>query len=122
MFDISFSELLVISIVALIVIGPEKLPKVARTAGAFMGRLQRFVTQVKEEVNREARFEELQKLQQEIEHGVQQVETGLNSEVQKIVEEPKPKVRAKTKTSPKKMATDAKPAKKITARKPKADI
>ena len=66
MFDISFSELLVIAVVALIVIGPEKLPKVARTLGALTGRMQRYVAQVKEEVNREARFEELQKLQQEI--------------------------------------------------------
>ena len=64
--------MLVIAIVALIVIGPEKLPKVARTAGAFFGRLQRFVTQVKDEVNRESRFEELQKLQQEVQSGLQQ--------------------------------------------------
>jgi sec-independent protein translocase protein TatB len=71
-FDISFSELLVISVVALVVIGPEKLPKVARTAGAFFGRLQRFVTQVKEEVNRETRFAELQTLQQEVQSGLQQ--------------------------------------------------
>ncbi|SDK66406.1 sec-independent protein translocase protein TatB [Methylophilus rhizosphaerae] len=72
MFDISFSELLVIAIVALVVIGPEKLPKVARTAGAFLGRLQRFVAQVKEEVNREARFAELQKLQDEVQSSLQQ--------------------------------------------------
>lgn len=72
MFDISFSELLVIAIVALVVIGPEKLPKVARTAGAFFGRLQRFVAQVKEEVNREARFAELQKLQDEMKSSLQQ--------------------------------------------------
>ena len=66
MFDVSFSELVVIAIVALIVIGPEKLPKVARTLGAIMGRMQKYVAQVKEEVNREVRFEELQQLQQEI--------------------------------------------------------
>jgi len=71
-FDISFSELLVIALVALVVIGPEKLPKVARTAGAFFGRLQRFVTQVKDEVNRETRFAELQTLQQEVQSGLQQ--------------------------------------------------
>lgn len=74
MFDVSFSELFVIAVVALLVIGPEKLPKVARTMGAFMGRMQRYVAQVKEEVNREVRFEELQKLQQEIK---QSVETNL---------------------------------------------
>ena len=71
MFDIAFSELLVIAIVALLVIGPEKLPKVARTVGAFTGRMQRYVAQVKEEVNREVRFEELQKLQQEIKQSVE---------------------------------------------------
>jgi sec-independent protein translocase protein TatB len=80
-FDISFSELLIIAIVALIVIGPEKLPKLARTAGAFTGRLQRFLAQVKEEVNREARFEELQKLQQEVKDSVNKVESGIHAEV-----------------------------------------
>lgn len=63
---------MVIAFVALVVIGPEKLPKVARTAGAFFGRLQRFVTQVKDEVNREARFAELQSLQQEVKSSLQQ--------------------------------------------------
>lgn len=67
MFDVSFSELMIIAVVALIVIGPEKLPKVARTLGALTGRMQRYVAQVKEEVNREVRFQELQQLQQEIE-------------------------------------------------------
>jgi sec-independent protein translocase protein TatB len=65
-FDVSFSELLVIAFVALIVIGPEKLPRVARTLGALVGRMQRYLAEVKEEVNREARFEELQQLQNEI--------------------------------------------------------
>jgi len=63
---------MVIAFVALVVIGPEKLPKVARTAGAFFGRLQRFVTQVKDEVNRESRFAELQTLQQEVQSSLQQ--------------------------------------------------
>lgn len=72
MFDISFSELMVVAFIALVVIGPEKLPKVARTAGAFFGRLQRFVTQVKDEVNREARFAELQTLQQEVKSSLKQ--------------------------------------------------
>lgn len=66
MFDIAFSELVVIAIVALIVIGPEKLPKVARTLGALTGRMQKYMAQIKEEVNRESRFAELQKLQDEI--------------------------------------------------------
>ena len=71
MFDVSFSELMVVAVVALIVIGPEKLPKVARMAGAFAGRMQRYVAQVKEEINREVRFEELQKLQEEIKQSVE---------------------------------------------------
>jgi sec-independent protein translocase protein TatB len=79
-FDVSFSELFVIAVVALLVIGPEKLPKVARTMGAFMGRMQRYVAQVKEEVNREVRFEELQKLQEEIK---QSVESNLVKPVEK---------------------------------------
>lgn len=66
-----------IALVALVVIGPEKLPKVARTAGAFFGRLQRFAMQVKDEVNRESRFAELQKLQEE-------VKTSLEDEVAEL--------------------------------------
>jgi sec-independent protein translocase protein TatB len=81
MFDVSFSELLVIAVVALLVIGPEKLPKVARTLGALMGRMQRYVAQVKEEVNREVRFEELQKLQQEIKQTVEQESVALQTSI-----------------------------------------
>ncbi len=81
MFDISFSELLVIAVIALLVIGPEKLPKVARTIGALMGRMQRYVGQVKEEVNRELRFEELQKLQQEIKQSVETAQTNIQHQV-----------------------------------------
>jgi sec-independent protein translocase protein TatB len=62
---------MVIAVVALLVIGPEKLPKIARTVGAFTGRMQRYVAQVKDEINREVRFEELQKLQQEIKQSVE---------------------------------------------------
>lgn len=80
MFDISFSELLIIGIVALLVIGPEKLPKVARTVGAFTGRLQRYVGQIKEEVNREMRFEELQKLQQEIKAQANQLQDSVQTQ------------------------------------------
>ena len=79
MFDVSFSEVLVIGVVALLVIGPEKLPKVARTVGAFAGRMQRYVAQVKEEVNREVRFEELQKLQLEIKQSVEQQSSAVQS-------------------------------------------
>jgi sec-independent protein translocase protein TatB len=62
MFDIGFSELLVIGIVALIVIGPEKLPRVARTIGHLAGRLQRYVNDVKADINREIELDELRKM------------------------------------------------------------
>ena len=62
MFDIGFSELLVIGVVALIVIGPEKLPRMARTVGHLAGRLQRYVTDVKADINREIELDELRKM------------------------------------------------------------
>lgn len=108
---------MVITIVALLVIGPEKLPKVARTLGALTGRLQRYVAQVKEEVNREVRFEELQKLQQEIKQGVQQVESSLNNEVQNIADKPKAKTASKVETLAK-----VKSAKNFSAKKPQAKV
>lgn len=86
MFDVSFSELIVIAVVALIVIGPEKLPKVARTLGAIAGRMQRYVAQVKEEVNREVRFEELQQLQQEIQDTVNKTKESIQSSVQESID------------------------------------
>ncbi len=86
MFDVSFSELIVIAVVALIVIGPEKLPKVARTLGALTGRMQRYVAQVKEEVNREVRFQELQQLQQEIEETATKTEAKIQSTLQSSVD------------------------------------
>ena len=63
MFDISFSEVLVIAAVALIVIGPERLPKVARTLGHLLGRAQRYVKDVKSDIQREMELEELRKWQ-----------------------------------------------------------
>jgi sec-independent protein translocase protein TatB len=86
-FDIAFSELVVIAIVALIVIGPEKLPKVARTLGALTGRMQKYMTQIKEEVNRESRFAELQKLQEEIKSASIAAQQNLQSGVQAIGQE-----------------------------------
>ncbi len=99
MFDVSFSELLVIAVVALLVIGPEKLPKVARTVGAFMGRIQRYVAQVKEEVNREVRFEELQKLQQEIKQSVAKIVEHESFALQSSIYEPSRPAKIKTATA-----------------------
>ncbi|PPC93984.1 MAG: twin-arginine translocase subunit TatB [Methylotenera sp.] len=84
MFDVAFSELLVIAVVALLVIGPERLPKVARTLGALTGRMQRYVAQVKEEVNREVRFQELQQLQQEIQATATKTESNIQQQMDQI--------------------------------------
>lgn len=74
MFDIAFSELIVIAVVALIVIGPERLPKVARTLGLLTGRVQRYVTTVKADIDRELQLEDIKKLRQEMEQKVKQAE------------------------------------------------
>ena len=62
MFDMGFTELMLIGIVALIVIGPERLPGVARTAGKYVGRLKRFMTTVKADVEQELRADELREI------------------------------------------------------------
>ncbi|MCZ8097779.1 MAG: Sec-independent protein translocase protein TatB, partial [Burkholderiales bacterium] len=59
MFDIGFSEMLVLAVVALVVLGPERLPKVARQAGAWMGKLRRYVDDVKSDINRQMELSEL---------------------------------------------------------------
>jgi sec-independent protein translocase protein TatB len=86
-FDVAFSELIVIAVVALIVIGPEKLPKVARTLGALTGRMQRYVAQVKEEVNREVRFQELQQLQKEIQETATKTQTNLQQKADAMLQD-----------------------------------
>ncbi len=74
MFDIGFSELMLIGIVALVVIGPERLPKVARTAGQWLGRLNRYVSQVKQDIDRDIKLDELRKMQQEMKDSAQRYE------------------------------------------------
>ncbi|MBI3479787.1 MAG: twin-arginine translocase subunit TatB [Nitrosomonadales bacterium] len=66
MFDFSFSELMVVMVVALIVIGPERLPKVARTMGHLWGRAQRYVNGVKADIERDMAIEEYRQLQQKV--------------------------------------------------------
>lgn len=84
MFDIGFSELVVIAVVALIVIGPERLPKVARMAGALLGRLQRYANDVKAEVNREIHLDEIRKLQHDMHEQMKSAETQVSSEVSQV--------------------------------------
>lgn len=63
MFDFSFAELVVIGVVALIVIGPERMPKVARAAGLLFGRAQRYVSEVKADINSQLKLDELRKIE-----------------------------------------------------------
>jgi sec-independent protein translocase protein TatB len=84
MFDIGFSELIVIALVALIVIGPEKLPRVARTAGALLGRLQRYVSDVKSDIQREMQIEDLKRLQQQVEESARSLEVSVDKELREV--------------------------------------
>jgi sec-independent protein translocase protein TatB len=79
MFDIGFSEMLVIGIVALVVIGPERLPRVARTLGHLFGRLQRYVGQVKSDINREMELAELGKVKTEFESAARDFQSEMES-------------------------------------------
>src|ERR1700675_1771250 len=79
MFDIGFSEIVVIAVVALIVIGPERLPKAARTLGHLFGRLQRYVADVKADINRERELEELRKLQQQVQTAAKDFESSMTT-------------------------------------------
>jgi sec-independent protein translocase protein TatB len=81
MFDIGFSELLVIAVVALIVIGPERLPKVARTLGHLFGRMQRYVNDVKADISREMELEELKKIQSSMEDAARSFQSSVSKEV-----------------------------------------
>ena len=84
MFDIGFSELIVIAIVALVVIGPERLPRVARTAGHMLGRLQRYVNDVKTDIDREMQLDELKRLQAQVQESANSFENSLRSEAQTL--------------------------------------
>ncbi len=80
MFDIAFSELMVIGVIALLVIGPEKLPKVARTLGHLLGRAQRYVNDVKSDINREIQLDELKKLQTQVTDSARAMEQSVRHE------------------------------------------
>src|ERR671914_659704 len=103
MFDIGFSELLVIGVVALIVIGPERLPKVARTLGHLFGRMQRYVNDVKADISREMELDELKKLQTSMQDAARSFEDSVTreahtaeTELQKIAQEANPTAPAST--------------------------
>jgi len=84
MFDIGFSELVVVGLVALIVIGPERLPKVARTLGHLFGRMQRYVNDVKADISREMELDELKKIQSTFQDAAKSVEESVSQVNQEI--------------------------------------
>lgn len=86
MFDIGFSELIVIGLVALIVIGPERMPTVARTIGALLGRAQRYMNDVKSEIRREMHVEDLKKFEERMKSEVLSVENSIHGNLRSIEE------------------------------------
>lgn len=80
MFDIGFTELIVIGVVALIVIGPERLPKVARTAGHLYGRLQRYVSTVKSDISNEIQLDEIRRAGQGFKESVESAVSGVEQQ------------------------------------------
>lgn len=79
MIDLGISKLALIGAVALIVIGPEKLPRVARTVGALLGKAQRYVADVKAEVNRSMELDELKKMKETVESAARDVESSVSA-------------------------------------------
>ena len=82
MIDLGISKLALIGAVALVVIGPEKLPRVARTVGALLGKAQRYVADVKAEVNRSMELDELRKMKDSVESAAREVKTSVESGAQ----------------------------------------
>lgn len=87
MIDLGLSKLAIIGVVALVVIGPEKLPKVARMAGSLYGRMQRYLHEVKSEVSREIELDELRNLKKEVEETAQSIRSGVESAVQESIDD-----------------------------------
>jgi sec-independent protein translocase protein TatB len=87
MIDLGLTKIAVIGVVALVVIGPEKLPKVARMAGSLYGRMQRYLHEVKSEVSREIELDELRNLKKEVEETAQTIRSGVESAVQESIDD-----------------------------------
>ena len=77
MFDFGITEMMIIAVVGLIVIGPERLPRAARTLGHLFGRMQRYVGEIKADINREVELDELRKLQASMKEAAQEIDLGI---------------------------------------------
>ena len=84
MLDFGFDKIALIGAVALIVIGPEKLPRVARTVGTLLGKAQRYVADVKAEVNRSIELDELHKMKSEFESAAREMQESVHKEVEAV--------------------------------------
>ncbi len=84
MFDFGFSEMMLIALVMLIVVGPKRLPKVARTAGHLITRMQRYVSDVKSDISREMQLEDLKKLQKDVESQARDLERSVRDQMNKV--------------------------------------
>jgi len=80
MFDFGFLELITIGVVALVVIGPERLPKVARTAGLLYGRMQRYVSSVKSDISNEIQLDEMRRVGQDFKASVESAVSGVEQQ------------------------------------------
>ena len=87
MIDLGLTKLAVIGVVALIVIGPEKLPRVARMAGTLYGRAQRYLNDVKSEVSREIELEELKNLHKTVQDAAQTIKSDVESSISQNISE-----------------------------------
>lgn len=119
MFDIGFLELAVIAVVGLIVIGPERLPEVARTVGTWVGRFRRFVANVKSDIDRELRQEELRKAL-ERNAGLDELKQIMNTDTFTLEEEEKPAYKVKAISDEEMKQSAAAPA-EIAETKPEGD-
>ena len=84
MIDLGLTKMALIGVVALVVIGPEKLPRVARMAGTLFGRAQRYINQVKSEVSREIELDELRKMQKDVEEAATSAGQAVNDTVSEL--------------------------------------
>lgn len=89
MFNFGISELMIIAVVGLIVIGPERLPRVARTLGHLIGRMQRYVSDIKADINREVELDELRQLQSTMKDAAEEIEKSVSRQVNYVEDEVK---------------------------------
>lgn len=87
MFDLSFTEMLLAGVVALVVLGPERLPKVARTVGEWVGKIQRLAANVKSELAAQADYAQIAKIKQEMESAAQDIRTEIKDFEQQLHDE-----------------------------------